>query len=96
MSNFVRSNNDQFNPQLYNNKINKAGFKSTCQSLGSNMSGGSSPNAKEAYGVNGISSSDARLFSGSYAPIKTTKLNQCGGKKKRRKTDDKDKKPESE
>ena len=33
MSNFVRSNNDQFNPQLYNNKINKEEFSRVLSSL---------------------------------------------------------------
>ena len=88
MQKYIRQGNEQFEPKLYNNKINSAGFKSTCQSLGPKMSGGSSPMSKEAYGVNGISGADSKLFDGSYAPVKTTKLNQCGAgiKKKRRKS----------
>ncbi len=88
MQKYIRQGNEQFEPKLYNNKINSAGFKSTCQSLGPKMSGGSSPMSKEAYGVNGISGADSKLFAGSYAPVKTTKLNQCGAgiKKKRRKS----------
>ena len=89
MSKFVRQGNEQFNPRLYNNEINSAGMKSTCQSLGSQakMSGGSSPAGKETYGVKDVNSNDAQLFAGSYAPVKTSKLNQCGaGKKKKRVT----------
>ena len=86
MSKFVRQGNEQFNPRLYNNEINGAGMKTACQSLGSQakMSGGSSPAGKETYGVKDVSSSDAQLFAGSYAPIKTSKLNQCGAGKKKK------------
>ena len=87
MSKFVRQGNEQFNPRLYNNEINGAGMKTTCQSLGSQakMSGGSQPAGKETYGVKDVSSSDAQLFAGSYAPIKTSKLNQCGAGRKKKK-----------
>ena len=86
MSKFVRQGNEQFNPRLYNNEINGAGMKTACQSLGSQakMSGGSSPAGKETYGVKDVSSSDTQLFAGSYAPIKTSKLNQCGAGKKKK------------
>ena len=86
MQKYIRQGNEQFEPKLYNNKINSAGFKSTCQSLGPKMSGGSSPMSKEAYGVNGISGADSKLFAGSYAPVKTTKLNQCGAGTKKKKS----------
>ena len=85
MSKFVRQGNEQFNPRLYNNEINGAGMKTACQSLGSQakMSGGSSHAGKETYGVKGVSNDDAQLFAGSYAPVKTSKLNQCGAGKKK-------------
>ena len=92
MQKYIRQGNEQFEPKLYNNKINSAGFKSTCQTLGPKMSGGSSPMSKEAYGVNGISGADSKLFAGSYAPVKTTKLNQCGAGTKKKKSASKKKK----
>ena len=93
MSKFVRRGNEQFNPRLYNNEINSAGMKSTCQSLGSQakMSGGSSPAGKETYGVKDVNSNDAQLFAGSYAPVKVSKLNQCGAGKKKKKVSKKKK-----
>ena len=88
MSKFVRQGNEQFNPRLYNNEINGAGMKSACQSLGpqAKMSGGSQPTGKETYGVKDVNSNDAQLFAGSYAPVKTSKLNQCGAGKKHQMT----------
>lgn len=88
MSKFVRQGNEQFNPRLYNNEINSAGMKSACQSLGpqSKMSGGSQPTGKETYGVKDVNSNDAHLFAGSYAPVKVSKLNQCGAGKKHQMT----------
>ena len=80
---FTRRGNEQFEPRLYNNKINAAGFKSTCQSLGP-QSGGSTHSGKETYGVRDVSESDGRLFSGSYAPVGVSKLNQCGAGKKKK------------
>ena len=87
MTKFVRQGNEQFNPRLYNNQINSAGMKSACQSLGpqAKISGGSQPKGKETYGVKDVNSNDAQLFAGSYAPVKVSKLNQCGAGKKRRK-----------
>ena len=82
---FTRRGNEQFEPRLYNNKINAAGFKSTCQSLGP-QSGGSTHSGKETYGVRDVSESDGRLFSGSYAPVGVSKLNQCGAGKKKSST----------
>ena len=93
MTKFVRQGNEQFNPRLYNNQINSAGMKSACQSLGpqAKMSGGSQPTGKETYGVKDVNSNDAQLFAGSYAPVKVSKLNQCGAGKKRRKVSKKKK-----
>lgn len=84
MSNFVRPGNEQFNPKLYNNQINSAGSKTACQTLGK-QAGGSKPVARETYGVNRVENSDAQLFAGSYAPVKLTKLNQCGAGAKKKK-----------
>ena len=86
MTKFVRQGNEQFNPRLYNNQINSAGMKSACQSLGpqAKMSGGSQPTGKETYGVKDINSNDAQLFAGSYAPVKVSKLNQCGAGKRKK------------
>ena len=39
MSKFVRQSNEQFNPKLYNNEINGAGYKTACQSLGPQAGG---------------------------------------------------------
>ena len=93
MTKFVRQGNEQFNPRLYNNQINSAGMKSACQSLGpqAKMSGGSQPTGKDTYGVKDVNSNDAQLFAGSYAPVKVSKLNQCGAGKKRRKVSKKKK-----
>lgn len=84
MSNFIRPGNEQFNPKLYNNQINSAGSKTACQTLGK-QAGGSKPVARETYGVSGVENSDAQLFAGSYAPVKLTKLNQCGAGAKKKK-----------
>ena len=86
MSNLIHRGNEQFEPKLYNNEINAAGSKSACQSLGP-QSGGSTPTGRETYGVRNVDETDAKMFSGSYAPISVSKLNQCGaGKKKKKKS----------
>ena len=76
MSNLIHRGNEQFEPKLYNNEINAAGSKSACQSLGP-QSGGSTPTGRETYGVRNVDETDAKMFSGSYAPISVSKLNQC-------------------
>ena len=87
MSNLIHRGNEQFEPKLYNNEINAAGSKSTCQSLGPQQSGGSTPTGRETYGVRNVDETDAQMFSGSYAPISVSKLNQCGaGKNKKKKS----------
>ena len=86
MSNLIHRGNEQFEPKLYNNEIKAAGSKSACQSLGP-QSGGSTPTGRETYGVRNVDETDAKMFSGSYAPISVSKLNQCGaGKKKKKKS----------
>ena len=34
--------------------------------------------------VKDVNSNDAQLFAGSYAPVKVSKLNQCGAEKERK------------
>ena len=94
MSNLIHRGNEQFEPKLYNNEINAAGSKSTCQSLGP-QSGSSTPTGRETYGVRNVDETDAKMFSGSYAPISVSNLNQCGAGKKKKSTKKKSTKKKS-
>ena len=47
MSKFVRQSNEQFNPKLYNNENNDAGYKTACQSLGPQAGGSNGKNKRK-------------------------------------------------